>query len=140
MFETSFPTAASFGSSSELELTELKIYWAKSPWATPKNLLISSSKVQITARFEHYFNFRGSENSVVPPYFQVGKQPFNSTVLVMCGKWLCIGVENKLVQARNTKSLSFSLLNSLPEWKVKITYCSGCVFVFCSFFPAWAYW
>ncbi len=80
------------------------------------------------------FNFRGSENSVIPPHFRVGKQPFNSIVLVMCEKQLCRGVENKNIQVRNTKTLSFSLLNSLPERKVKITYCSGCVFVFHSFF------
>ncbi len=70
----------------------------------------------------------------MPPHFRVGKQPFNSIVLVMCGKQLCRGVKNKNVQVQNTKTLSFSLLNSLPEQKVKITYCYGCVFVFHSFF------
>ncbi len=45
----------------------------------------------------YFFNFRGSENSVIPPHFWVGKQPFNSIVLVMCGKRLCRGVENKKI-------------------------------------------
>ncbi len=41
-------------------------------------------------------------------------------------------MENKEVQVRDAKTLT--LLNSLPERKVKITYCSGSVFVFHSFF------
>ncbi len=45
--------------------------------------------------FTKFFNFRGSENSVIPPHFRVGKQPFNSIVLAMCGKRLCKGVEKK---------------------------------------------
>ncbi len=64
-----------------------------------------------------FLNVRGSENSVIPPCFRVGKQPFNSIVLVICGKQLCRGVENKKAKVRNTKTLSFSLLNTPPALK-----------------------
>ncbi len=55
------------------------------------------------------FNFKRLENSILPPYFCVGKQRLNGTVLVMCGKQKCSGVKNKNVQVWKTKNRSFSL-------------------------------